>query len=578
MFYLDYRSLAFFRIFLGITLIFDFFDRFHLVDAFYTDGGILSRSDLISKYEISWKMGLLNLNGSPLFANLLIVIGIVASLFYTLGVRTKFSAFISWILLMSFQNRFPEANHGGDNLLRILLMISLFLPIQFKYSFDKAFSELPEVDKKYYGLSSVFPFVQIFLVYLFTFAYKWHPSWLTELDSVYLAMSLDILTTDLARVLLGFPLIMKIMSFMTLWIEGLGPFLLIITWRQDLMRMIAIFLFLSLHFGILLTIELGNFPWACFALWLIILPTTFWDFINEKIISKRSKVEGTLYYDKDCGFCRKFCLFLKDIFFLQDLKVAASSSDKAADKIIQKEASWTYSINGKFQLRYDVFCELLKSSPFKFIGFVFDNSIARSFGDFSYRILSKQRMKLGVLINRYLREEARPNGILKNTFMLGLILLSIAWNFEGILGSKKFDVKTPFTEMAFLFGLNQQWNMFAPKPMRNDGWPVIDGVLRDGTRIDPFFNREVHFLKPRDVRATVDGTRWRKFFMNLVDSENSSYRLLFGKYVCRTWNREHDNKLEEFKIYFMIEQTPYDANEPLEVRKNLLWNHYCFKN
>ncbi|EQC48844.1 putative membrane protein [Bacteriovorax sp. BSW11_IV] len=577
LFYLDYRSLAFFRLFVGIILVFDFLNRFKLIDAFYVDTGILSRSDFISNFEISWKISLLNLNGTPFFANLLAIIGVIASLFYTMGMRTKFFGFVAWVLLLSFQNRFPEVAHGGDNLLRILLFLSLFLPIQFKYSFDKVFSELPEVEDKYMGIPAFFAFLQIFLMYFFTFAYKWHPSWLSELDSVYLAMSLDIFTTPIGKFLLNFPFIMKVLSFMTLWIEGLGPLLLFIPVRQGFLRLLAIFLFLSLHLGILLTLELGVFPWACFAIWIVILPTEFWNALGHRFQMKKDENYGVLYYDKECGFCKKFCWLLRDFLLIPFLDVKSSQESSEAEKIILEEASWVLIKKNEKLLRFDVLIELISYSKISFLCPILKIGFIRSLGNIFYKILSKKRMSYGVFINTYLKTSPKKEGLLSKALVIYFMLLSTAWNFEGYLGSDKFDVSTPFTESVFLVGLNQQWNMFAPKPMRNDGWPVIEGLLKDGTTIDPFFNKPVSFERPEELRTTVDGTQWRKFFLNLASNNKNAYRLRFGRYICREWNKTHDNKLMEFTIYFMTETTPYDPNEEVQIKKRALWNHYCFK-
>ena len=41
--------------------------------------------------------------------------------------------------------------------------------------------------------------------------------------------------------------------------------------------------------------------------------------------------------------------------------------------------------------------------------------------------------------------------------------------------------------------LEQYWNMFAPYPLRDDGWYVIDGTLSDGQKFD-VFNSKNHKL------------------------------------------------------------------------------------
>lgn len=54
-----------------------------------------------------------------------------------------------------------------------------------------------------------------------------------------------------------------------------------------------------------------------------------------------------------------------------------------------------------------------------------------------------------------------------------------------------------------LFHVDQRWNMFAPKPLMDDGWYVIDGELMDGTKVDVISGTigEVSFEKPELISS-----------------------------------------------------------------------------
>ncbi len=576
LFSIDLRSLGLFRFFLGIVLIFDFFNRFGLVEAFYNDDGIIDRAYLIENIAINWKFTLLNLNGTSLFAHLLAFIGVIFSVLFTIGFRTKFSAIIAWVLLYSFQNRFPMINHGGDNLLRLLLFFSILLPVQARFSIDKHFGKGVEEDKDEISTSfSFLIYLQIFLMYFFTFFYKWHPSWLKELDSLYFAMNIDLYTTVMGESLLNFPNIMKVLSFLTLWVEGIGPLLLFIPWKKTFFRNLALLLFWGLHLGILLTLHLGNFPWACLVLWVPLIPKENWDFLKRK----RKKMEKgyTLYYDVDCGFCRRFCLFLKEVLFLEELEILSSDVDKKVFSTINHERSWLLKYNDQSFFRFEAFSKLIEISIFRFLSPVFNLSVVQTLGHWVYQVLSSRRNLLGTLFNKYSGGaiKLKPSKI-GSLFAIYIICLSTAWNFEGYLGFKKFDIRDPFTSTAFFLGLNQQWNMFAPKPMSNDGWYVVDGVLKDGKKWNPVTNTEVNFEKPKYLQDTVDGTQWRKFFVNLKASKYKEYRLWYGKYICRKWNSKNKNKLKSFQINFMLERTPKDQSIKPVIKKDTIWNHNCF--
>ncbi len=65
-------------------------------------------------------------------------------------------------------------------------------------------------------------------------------------------------------------------------------------------------------------------------------------------------------------------------------------------------------------------------------------------------------------------------------FIAICLICATAWNIGTI---KSFNFKRPqiVRSITLLLHLDQYWSMFAPNPMRADGWFVVEGVLRDGT-------------------------------------------------------------------------------------------------
>jgi len=123
--------------------------------------------------------------------------------------------------------------------------------------------------------------------------------------------------------------------------------------------------------------------------------------------------------------------------------------------------------------------------------------------------------------------------------------------------------------------LTQYWTMFAPDPLRDDGWYVMPGRLTNGTKVDIYRGgAPVSYDKPADVSAQYGDARSRKYMMNLWQRSYSDYRLYYGQYHCREWNREHDVKLETFQMVYVLEQTGSDGDEPPEERT--IWRHDCF--
>lgn len=169
--------------------------------------------------------------------------------------------------------------------------------------------------------------------------------------------------------------------------------------------------------------------------------------------------------------------------------------------------------------------------------------------------------------------------LMREGFFAFVIVYTMLWN----LGNENCTPKVRLPQGALGFGhltrLDQRWNMFSPGPLTEDGWFVIEGVRKDGSPVD-LLNEErdhVSWDKPEWIASTYRNERWRKYMMNLWMADNARYRLPFGQYLSRKFNRagRGPRELTEFKIYFMKEVTNPDGSEqPPE--KVLLWQHWCF--
>jgi hypothetical protein len=578
---MDLRSLSLARFFLGILCFIDIANRIPQINAFYSDNGILPRWLIIQNYEWPWAMSLFNLNGSFSFVLIVSIIGMIASLSYSFGLRTKLSNCIVWIVIMSFHARFQQINHGGDNLLRLMLFWSLFLPMNAFYSFDSVLSSSNNRsephEKTYSGWGSAGWLVQTICVYFFTFLYKWDPSWFQKFDSVYYAMNLDMFTTPVGKSLLGFPVLMQFSSIFAFFLEGIAPILLIIPWRVDFFRGIAVVLLFGLHIGIWFTLVLGNFAPACLILWMGFIPSSWWEKLNSRSKNKSGLI---LYYDPDCGFCRKFCFLIKEFLFLPELVILSGDNDPEVLKTILERKSWVLKVNEHETLiRFSVFTQILSSSsffPFHLLGKML--SYLPPF-DFLYNSLSKKRKHWGILINDIGHEKVVLNeSIIKKSAAVFFTVLIFAWNVEGITQSQYFRLGSPWNKIVFSLQLNQQWNMFAPSPMRDDGWWVAEGNLNDGSHWDILNDAVVNFRKKENVQDTYPSSQWRKFFVNLNSDNDQTVKLWFGKYLCRVWNESHNGNrtLNNYTLYFVRERTPPQGEQlPVPVEQTV-WNHHCF--
>jgi len=156
----------------------------------------------------------------------------------------------------------------------------------------------------------------------------------------------------------------------------------------------------------------------------------------------------------------------------------------------------------------------------------------------------------------------------------------VLWNLgtlpESVM-TRKVGVPESPQWIAMVLRVDQRWDMFAPRPLKDDGWYVIPGTLVDGRDVDVFRGgAPVTWTKPKLVAYTYKNQRWQRYMVNLWNRDLHAFRRFYGRYLCRSWNegRTGGAQLDRFTIYFMREDTlPHGEDVP---RRVTLWNHFCF--
>lgn len=596
LFRLDLRSLALARVLLGLLAIYDIGRRIPEIEAFFSDDGIMSRADVIHNAEITWRMTLLNLNGSYEYALLVAIIGLLASITFTLGWKTRISNLVIWLVIISFQARFPEiATSGGDMLLRIFFFWSLFLPMSAVYSFDHAVTGGDRKEKEYFSVFTSIWIMQVFALYFFTFIYKWAPVYHTDFNAVWYMLQLELYTTPFGQWMGKQYMLTKVLSALSYLLELVGPLMLLIPWKRDMWRGAAVLAFFGFHLGIGATMYLGNFVPICLIIWVALIPTSWWNYLAGKIKNDSGKLL-TLYHDSESNFARQLGLITKEMFFIKSMNVCAFPLKKQG--LIND--SELFILENKENKNYakglELVSLLLKNStfsPFRKIGKVLSS-------DFS-SFLNEAREVGGVSISDSVegtteRKKSKLLGFMKTLFeffgfdqvkyrlnkfekMMGslLLVLVLGWNVEGVIEDRDWYIGSPFDEIMFTFQLNQGWAMFAPHPQRSDGWWVMEGTLKNGEKWDALNNKEVTYERPNSFYKTFPTENWRNLLDGLQGREEVYIESL-GRYLCRRWNSKNsgDQSLQTFKLYYMEEWTNGPQEKPSPVEKRTIWNHNCF--
>jgi hypothetical protein len=366
--------------------------------------------------------------------------------------------------VVSIEWRNPLTVGGAETLLRLLLFWAMFLPLGAWWSVDRARQRAaPPPSMRVLSLPVAALFLQIAFVYWFAVLLKSGPEWRFDGTALYYALEVDELATPLGHFLRGFPDVLEVLTFGTLALEALGPFLLLSPVLNARARMLGVALFMSLHLGIYLTLGMGIFPFVAGLCMVCFLPAEFWDRWRRL----RPRADG------------------------EPLRTPRTTSVVAA----------------------------------------------------------------------------------------AALALVFAWNLTTVTG---LELPKPIERAERIVGLSQRWDMFAPSPLRADGWYVVPGTLADGRRVDVAGAlrdderiRALSLKRPENIRATYRSERWRKY-LEEVRARHSEQHVNLGRYICREWNGQHAGAaaLVQYQIVYLAEAT-LPENRTAKPQLTVLWADNC---
>src|SRR5262249_27859870 len=152
---------------------------------------------------------------------------------------------LNWLFFIGVHSRVPYVMQGGDHLLRMMLLWSIFLPLGACWSVDAALSDERPKKKAVLSLASVAYVLQICIMYWFAAAWKWAPEWRGEGTAIGITIQIDYFATRFTRWLRELPTwALEGLTHSTILLEGLGPVVLFLPFNVAWQRLVMIFLFI----------------------------------------------------------------------------------------------------------------------------------------------------------------------------------------------------------------------------------------------------------------------------------------------------------------------------------------------
>jgi tetratricopeptide (TPR) repeat protein/predicted DCC family thiol-disulfide oxidoreductase YuxK len=621
-FTIDRRSLGLFRIALGLLLIADWTARWPNLEAFYTSFGVLPADAPLPRAGGPWHFSMLDGALSLPMVQLLFCLGLVCYLCLLAGYRTRLFAALSFVFYISVLTRNVLIRDGSDVALATMFMWSLFLPLGARYSVDAIGAQLrrsvplrgPPVaargaERAPPSLAAFAIVLQIGLIYFFTAIVKTGQPW-RDATALYYALQIDQLANPLGLWLSSrFEGLLRPLTWLVLGLEYAALPLMMMPLAQPWPRRLAIVSLTGLHLGIWLCMDIGLFPLVMIGALTLLLSDRDWDLIRRVML--RGSRPVTVVYDDTCGLCHRGAQLLKiadcagHVTFVGSSESAAhprelsrAETDRSIivfDPTTQSEATTSSAVARLFAAL---------PLPFHLLRLIALPGL-RNIADVAYDFIARRRHQISRWLGhaacgaaavattprgeppqdstpplrRWRRACLRAAANAAAAVMLAAILLS-GYNHNIAERFNLPRVRPPALLTAIIEcpQLVQDWHLFAPHPMTDDGWWVIDGVLESGESFDPLTGRPTSWEKPRDLTKRFDRF-WRKYLYRLWLQEFSEHRLYFGRYITRLNHREQPEgrRLSFFDLYYMLETTPPPGlAKPFAPKRILLWSHNCF--
>ncbi len=275
-FALDVRSLALLRIGTALLLLLNLILCYSNLQFFYTDNGFLPREAAFLKNP--WSISLYYATGTWEGVIVLFIISAICSFFLLVGYKTRLFTILSWILLISLQDRNSYVLQSGDLLLRMILFWGIFLPWGNYFAIDTLHKKKPR-QKTIASFATASFMLQIAFLYFFAFGHKLATDlWLPKGTAIWYVLHRTQTATTLGTSLSHFPFpIWQLSSYGVLILEGLAGFLLLVPLYHQKIRTAAIGTLILVHILFGLILQIGLFPFIDIVTLCGLLPPFFWD-------------------------------------------------------------------------------------------------------------------------------------------------------------------------------------------------------------------------------------------------------------------------------------------------------------
>jgi len=276
-FTLDTRSLAAFRIAIGLLVVADAGLRTRDFGLMFGSAGMFPLESLFRFFGDRWAWSLAFLIDADWWAAAVLSLQAAAGLALAAGWQTRAATVLTWVAVVSVVRRTAPATNAGDVWLCCLLFWGMFLPLGRAWSVDAV--RRPQATLLQTGtvcsIATLALLLQIAAFYWSAGLAKWNDDWHSG-DAVSRALSIHDHGTPLGDRLTSYPAAARLLTWCVLATELVGP-LVLLACPWPAARLAIFMVFIAFHAGIAILMTVGLFAYVGMATWLAVLPAIVWD-------------------------------------------------------------------------------------------------------------------------------------------------------------------------------------------------------------------------------------------------------------------------------------------------------------
>lgn len=166
--------------------------------------------------------------------------------------------------------------------------------------------------------------------------------------------------------------------------------------------------------------------------------------------------------------------------------------------------------------------------------------------------------------------------IVRDAIAAGLLICVLLDGFNQSFASRlhRDPLRLPLVLRApvMIFDLGQGWRMFAPEPLRYDGWWVVVGETETGAVVDPLTGQAPRWEKPPHL-SSVRSVYWRMYMFNISRPEFRPFQIYFARWLAgRTRPEPPARRLRGLDLWWVQENTPSPGQPPPPLQRFRLWS------